>query len=255
MYLYILLSLFFFLFSFFSFYILLSLFSFSFLTYSLFLSIYFIIFLFIIIVDVTTSLLNIICEKHIIAGSGLDDDVKKLKALIPSLKDKKFKSINFDSSLFLSSLKKSNITISGSSLQNLSISLIGCNINKSETMSNWENRPLTDKQIQYAAIDSHISLHIIDEILKKDNNIIKLLNLPENIKVFIDNDNNNIEHHCMICGNVEYSYNDEISVVDNNNEIPEELFNIYGHSIPKECYKYIPIDEKCIYLLYYINSI
>lgn len=176
------------------------------------------------------------------------DDVTKLKALVPSIKDNKFKFIDFNTPSFLNCLKKSNIKVSGSSLQNLSISLIGCNVNKSETMSNWEDRPLTDSQLQYAAIDAHIALHICNEVFKSNETVKNELKLPDNVKVFVNQENDEIiEHQCLVSNNDEYSYNEEI-VVDNSNipPIPEELLKCYGDIIPKECFKYVPVDEKCI---------
>lgn len=61
------------------------------------------------------------------------------------------------------------IGITDMSLQKLYANLFGKRISKSERMSNWERDVLSDKQLQYAAIDAWACIDIYEEILRLES--------------------------------------------------------------------------------------
>ena len=68
-------------------------------------------------------------------------------------------------SCILQETKKSNcIGLSG-----MVERLLGKPLDKAMQLSDWDRRPLTDKQIKYAAQDAHILLALHDKLLSLDS--------------------------------------------------------------------------------------
>ncbi|MES1902370.1 MAG: hypothetical protein MHPSP_001066 [Paramarteilia canceri] len=91
--------------------------------------------------------------------------------------DLKFLSINFNdpnsAGLFLKSLNIVDLAVinskkTGVSLALLAMDVLGVSINKLQRMSAWQNRPLTQSQIQYAAIDAYVLLEIYHKVCSKN---------------------------------------------------------------------------------------
>ncbi len=55
-------------------------------------------------------------------------------------------------------------------LRNLAGMFLGGRISKAAQVSNWEQNPLTKKQINYAATDAWISLRIYEELMRRKGN-------------------------------------------------------------------------------------
>lgn len=93
-------------------------------------------------------------------GVAIQDDIKALQKLTP------FKQDGFCD---LANLAK-KLKIKNLGLRSLAAILLHTRISKASKLSNWENQKLTDAQITYAAIDSHISRELYIHIEK--NNLL-----------------------------------------------------------------------------------
>jgi len=89
-------------------------------------------------------------------GSGISDDIKKINKL------SKFQ-INKDSFIDIQSIAK-KMNLPKSNLKFLTAYFLNKRIIKSSQTSNWDQHPLTPKQIQYAATDAWICLKIYQKI-------------------------------------------------------------------------------------------
>jgi len=61
-------------------------------------------------------------------------------------------------------LARSALRLPSYSLAGVSAHLFGIELDKSYQKSNWRRRPLTRGQLDYAALDAHIALHVYDEL-------------------------------------------------------------------------------------------
>jgi len=59
-------------------------------------------------------------------------------------------------------------------LRNLSGLLLGARVSKSAQVSNWEQNPLTRKQIRYAATDAWVSLRLLEELERRPGRALPL---------------------------------------------------------------------------------
>jgi len=94
------------------------------------------------------ELANILSDKNIIkTGVAIRDDIKALKKLR-----------NFDENGFVELQTYSDDKgIDDNGLKNLSGNILGFSISKSAKLTNWENKNLTEKQLNYAATDAWVS--------------------------------------------------------------------------------------------------
>lgn len=63
-------------------------------------------------------------------------------------------------------LARSALRLPSYSLAGVTAHLFGIELDKSFQKSNWRRRPLTRAQLQYAAMDAHITLRVYDELLR-----------------------------------------------------------------------------------------
>lgn len=104
-------------------------------------------------------LADFLADKNITkVGLSLHDDLRKLR------KRHHFKPENF---IDIQSIVK-NYGIMELSLQKIYAIIFGKKILKSQRLSNWEKPQLTDKQLQYAAIDAWASLQIYLQLTKEE---------------------------------------------------------------------------------------
>lgn len=104
-------------------------------------------------------LADFLADKNITkVGLSLHDDLRKLR------KRHHFKPENF---IDIQSIAK-NYGIMELSLQKIYAIIFGKKILKSQRLSNWEKPQLTDKQLQYAAIDAWASLQIYLQLTKEE---------------------------------------------------------------------------------------
>ncbi|OLE50977.1 MAG: hypothetical protein AUG51_24710 [Acidobacteria bacterium 13_1_20CM_3_53_8] len=61
-------------------------------------------------------------------------------------------------------LARSALRLPSYSLAGVSAHLFGIELDKSYQKSNWRRRPLTKGQLDYAALDAHIALHVYEEL-------------------------------------------------------------------------------------------
>ncbi len=61
-------------------------------------------------------------------------------------------------------LARTALRLPSYSLAGVSAHLFGVELDKSYQKSNWRRRPLTKGQLDYAALDAHIALHVYDEL-------------------------------------------------------------------------------------------
>lgn len=104
-------------------------------------------------------LADFLADKNITkVGLSLHDDLRKLR------KRHHFNPENF---IDIQSIAK-NYGIMELSLQKIYAIIFGKKILKSQRLSNWEKPQLTDKQLQYAAIDAWASLQIYLQLTKEE---------------------------------------------------------------------------------------
>lgn len=105
------------------------------------------------------ALADFLADKNITkVGLSLHDDLRKLK------KRHHFKPENF---IDIQSIVK-NYGIMELSLQKIYAIIFGEKILKSQKLSNWEKPQLTEKQLQYAAIDAWATLQIYLQLVKEE---------------------------------------------------------------------------------------
>lgn len=90
-------------------------------------------------------------------GVAPHDDIKGLNRISP------FEAASFVD-LSLIAAQRGIIT---TGLRNLAGMFLGGRISKAAQVSNWEQNPLTKKQIKYAATDAWVSLRIYEELMRR----------------------------------------------------------------------------------------
>lgn len=106
------------------------------------------------------ELANILSDKSIVkTGVAIRDDIKALKKL------RNFKEAGF---IELQTYSDS-LGIEDNGLKNLSGNLLGFSISKNAKLTNWENKSLTEKQLNYAATDAWVSYLIYKKLLEIEN--------------------------------------------------------------------------------------
>ncbi|MFC2086757.1 3'-5' exonuclease [Bacteroidota bacterium] len=100
-------------------------------------------------------------ENHSIAkvGAAIKDDLKELQHL------RKFEANNF---IDLQKFVK-DFGIENNGLKKMSAIILHKRISKSQQTSNWENNPLTQAQINYAATDAWICFEIYNKLISMNN--------------------------------------------------------------------------------------
>ena len=64
-------------------------------------------------------------------------------------------------------LARSALRLPSYSLAGVVADLFGIELDKSYQKSNWRRRPLSRAQLEYAAMDAHITLHVYEELLRR----------------------------------------------------------------------------------------
>jgi uncharacterized protein with PIN domain/prolyl-tRNA editing enzyme YbaK/EbsC (Cys-tRNA(Pro) deacylase) len=95
-------------------------------------------------------------------GFSFSGDLKKLRASQPNATC--FTSI--ESLLELQDIANAASPSWGRSLSDLCHTVLGLSLSKVDRMSNWELRPLTERQVGYAALDAWCECAIVDSIIK-----------------------------------------------------------------------------------------
>ncbi len=115
---------------------------------------------------INSGLIEILNSNSILKiGLGLTTDIKKLKELSRKIEPKNFA----DLSVMAKSkgFKKSNA-------RSLVARYLNKKLLKSSQITNWAKKTLTDKQIQYAAVDAWSMIPLYSELLNDDTNYLKI---------------------------------------------------------------------------------
>ncbi len=116
--------------------------------------------------NIHTGLIDILNSTTILKiGLGLTTDIKKLKELSRKIEPKNFS----DLSIMAKSkgLKKSNA-------RSLVARFLNKKLLKSSQITNWAKKTLTDKQIQYAAVDAWSMIPLYLELINDKTNYLDL---------------------------------------------------------------------------------
>lgn len=154
------------------------------------------------------------------------------------------------------------------SLKYLTSLILNCNLDKTCQTSNWQERPLSQQQLNYAGMDAHVCLHILDSLSKNYKNKLSSSEiLKYNCNVF-----SNTNHKCRnkkldktslpetislaeqidLPENIKYSYeeidNDILPscIVDRLKECKLNTIKFYKFDVKIDC-ESIDIDEKEIH--------
>ena len=114
--------------------------------------------------DILTSIFQ--HENSIILGFGFENDFKEFSKSLPKMNFWKMIPNFFDLQKFYG----------GNGLKKVCEDQLKLTLNKNEkiTLSNWENRPLSDVQIQNAALFSWILIKIMDQTMRKGRKLEKV---------------------------------------------------------------------------------
>jgi len=106
-------------------------------------------------IDLTPNLAELLSNDSILKiGAAIHDDIKDLKKLFP------FTDAGF---IDLQSYVK-QFDIESFGVKKMSALVLGFRISKSQQVSNWENKLLTESQIKYAATDAWVCLEIYNKL-------------------------------------------------------------------------------------------